>query len=107
LFCALAPLSLTSLHITASALDLETLDFAAHQRAGKMYSYQKACFSEATAAVRLGIAVDDGRVAREPWKLGAFVRPDTGFAGWMAPKARAQHLHSKRVSKHKSAFNKR
>ena len=74
----------------ASALDLETLDFAARQRAGKMYSYQKACFSEANAAVMLGIAVDDGRVAREPWKLGAFLRPDTGFAGWMAPKARAQ-----------------
>ena len=35
----------------------------------------------------LSVAVDDSRVGREPWKLGAVLDPATNFAAWLLPEA--------------------
>ncbi len=37
------------------------------------------------AAMDLGIAVDDGRMGRSPWKLGAYISPRLNFVAWLAP----------------------
>ena len=36
----------------------------------------------------LGIAVDDARVGRRPWNIGAYTVPSIGHAGWPCPLAR-------------------
>ncbi len=43
-------------------------------------------------AVDIGIAVDDGRMGRSPWKLGAFIIPGKNFAGWLAPQTHQEFL---------------
>jgi hypothetical protein len=43
-------------------------------------------------AVDIGIAVDDGRMGRSPWKLGAFIIPDKNFAAWLAPQTHQEFL---------------
>ena len=68
--------------LSKTCLDTDDKIVGRHLRAAHTYSYQKATAWKVGKPWVLGLAVDDGRAGREPWKIGAIVLPHTNFAAW-------------------------
>lgn len=71
--------------IPCSPLECGLDQMARHQRAPLAYAYVEANAKKLTDSGVLCVAVDDGRVGRSPWKLGAVLDPSTNMAFWLVP----------------------
>ena len=69
-----------------SALQTDTA-VSQYDRAAFANAYVEASRIRFLTCPVLSVAVDDSRVGREPWKLGAVLDPATNFAAWLLPQA--------------------
>ena len=67
-----------------------------HQRAPFAYAYSEASYKAFKDCSVLSIAVDDGRVGRTPWKLGAIMSPSSNLSAWLLPQVVGQPIHTHR-----------
>ena len=58
------------------------------ERAPFAFAYSEASAARAKLLEVLSIAVDDSRIGRQPWKLGALLDPKGNFVFWLLPQAR-------------------
>lgn len=58
-----------------------------HDRAPFAWAYMEATGKAMKQVDVLSVAVDDGRVGRSPWKLGAVLDLATNLAAWLLPQA--------------------
>lgn len=62
-------------------------ELARHERAPFAYAYSEANAKSFSDSTVLCVAVDDGRVGRTPWKVGAVMDPADNYAAWLVPQA--------------------
>ena len=65
-----------------SALQTDTA-VSKYDRAAFAHAYVEASRVRFRTCAVLSVAVDDSRVEREPWNLGAVLDPVTNFAAWL------------------------
>lgn len=70
---------------SASALKGPCAELGRYERGAFAYAYVQASAKVFADSQVLSVAVDDGRVGRSPWKLGAVIDPAKNFAAWMLP----------------------
>ena len=72
-----------------STLALPTVSgLTTYERAAFLYQYQKETAKSLMGSDCVGVALDDGRVARAPWKLLTAIKPEDNYAFWLMAQAR-------------------